>query len=257
MTDHVLRAIDDGVMTLSLNRAEKRNALTDAMYGALAEGLAAAAADPQVRVVVIRAEGDSFSGGNDIGDFMQVAMSGRPQGEMNVFRVLKALAGFEKPLVGVVKGHAVGIGLTLLLHCDLVYAAEDAKISAPFVNLALAPEAASSILLPARIGHARAFAMFALGQVIDGRTAEAWGLANGYAPAGEIDAMALAAARELAKRPPGSVSATKTLMRDVEAMLAAMQREDTAWTTRLYSAEAREAFSAFIERRAPDFSKVS
>lgn len=257
MTEHVLRAVEAGVMTLSLNRAEKRNALTDAMYGALAEALADAAADPAVRVVLIRAEGDSFSGGNDIGDFMQVAMSGKPQGEMNVFRLLKALAEFEKPLVGVVKGHAVGIGLTMLLHCDLIYVAEDAKISAPFVNLALAPEAASSILLPARIGHARAFALFGLGQVIDGRTAEAWGLANSALPAADLDAVALEAARALAQRPPGSITATKKLMRDVEAMVAAMDRENAAWTSRLYSAEAREAFAAFIERRAPDFSKVS
>jgi enoyl-CoA hydratase/carnithine racemase len=256
MTDHVTRALDGGVLTLSLNRPEKRNALTDAMYGALADGLRDGAADPAVKVVLIRGEGDAFSGGNDIGDFMQVAMTGKPQGEMNVFRVLDALAAYDKPIVAAVKGHAVGIGLTLLLHCDLVYAADDSKISAPFVNLALAPEAASSVLLPLRVGHVRAFSMFGLGEVIDGRTAVAWGLANGSGPAADVDGMARAAAEALALRPPGSLAATKRLMRDVEAMRAAMARENGVWTERLYSAEAREAFSAFIERRAPDFSKA-
>ncbi|NEX93471.1 enoyl-CoA hydratase-related protein, partial [Caulobacter sp. 17J65-9] len=183
MTDQVLTGLEGGVLTIALNRPDKKNAITDAMYVTVAEALEAAQADPAVRVVLLRAEGEAFSAGNDIGDFAMIAMSGRPAGEMAVFRVLRALAHLDKPVVAAVRGVAVGIGTTALLHCDLVYVAEDAKLTVPFVNLALVPEAASSVLLPARIGHVRAYEMFALGRAVDGTTAAAWGLANAALPA--------------------------------------------------------------------------
>jgi enoyl-CoA hydratase/carnithine racemase len=151
----------------------------------------------------------------------------------------------------------VGIGVTMLLHCDLVFVAEDAKLSTPFVNLALVPEAASSILLQARIGYARAYAMFALGEPIDGRTAASIGLANAAFPASEVRAKAFAAAKALASRPIGALQATKELMRDSETIAAVIARETEIFGARLRSPETAEALRAFAERRAPDFSKFS
>jgi len=256
MTDHVQVAVDAGVMTLTLARPDKKNALSNAMYGVLADSLERAEADPAVRVVVFQADGDSFSAGNDLQDFAAQA-TGAFEGERHVMRFLKALAQATRPLVAAVQGQAVGVGTTMLLHCDLVFTSPDARLTTPFVNLALAPEAASSLLLPARIGHARAYAMFALGEAVDGATAVAWGLANGCVPLDQLRARARAAADQLVKRPAGSLAVTKTLMRDVEAIAALMDREGELFGQRLRTAEAREAFMAFAERRAPDFSKVS
>lgn len=255
MTEHVKIDRDAGVLTLTLSRPEKKNALSDAMYGALADALESAETDTEVRVVVFQGEGDSFSAGNDLGDFVAQA-TGTFQGERHVWRFLKALAHATRPLVAAVHGQAVGVGTTMLLHCDLVFVAPDARLSVPFVNLALAPEAASSWLLPARIGHARAYAMFALGEVVDGATAAAWGLANAVVPAEDLRARARAAADQLAKRPLGALTITKGLMRDAEAIAALMDKEGALFAERLQTAEAREAFMAFAERRAPDFSKA-
>ena len=144
----------------------------------------------------------------------------------------------------------------MLLHCDLVVAAEDALLSVPFVNLALAPEAASSLLLPAAIGHQRAFELFALGEPLDGRTALAWGLANRAVPAGEVEATAADLAAKVAARAPNSIRKTKRLMRDAEGLWALMQREGEAFGSQMRSPEAMEAFTAFTQKRAPDFSKI-
>jgi len=255
MSEQVLVRVTAGVMTVAFNRPEKKNALTDAMYGAVADALDRAVTDDAIRVVLFRAEGDSFCAGNDIGDFMQIAMGGGGGG--NVFRVLKGLGQFPKPVVAAVKGSAVGIGTTMLLHCDLAYVADDARLSTPFVNLALAPEAASTILLPAQIGHRRAFAMFALGEVVSGRQAADWGLVNAALPAAQVDEAAAKAAAELARRAPRSLQLTKKLMRDGAALWAQMERENEAFGSQLTSPEAREAFSAFIERRPADFSRIA
>jgi enoyl-CoA hydratase/carnithine racemase len=185
-----------------------------------------------------------------------VATGARSPGDGHVYRVLEGLARFEKPLVAAVKGVAVGIGATMLLNCDAVFVAEDARLSTPFVSLALAPEAASTLLLPRLIGHVRAFSMFALGEAIDGRTAAQWGLANAALPASDVDAAARRMAEALAKKPLGSLIHTKRLMRDGEALWAVMQRENAAFGAQLFSPEAREAFMAFAERRPPDFSKL-
>ena len=244
------------VLTLTLDRADKKNAITQAMYSAMAEATERARTDEAVRVLLLRAEGDNFSAGNDIGDFIALGSQGAGPGEMAVFRFLKALADLDKPAVAAVKGRAVGIGLTMLLHCDLVVAAEDALLSVPFVNLALAPEAASSLLLPAAIGHQRAFELFALGEPLDGRTALAWGLANRAVPADQVEATAADLAAKVAARAPNSIRKTKRLMRDAEGLWALMQREGEAFGSQMRSPEAMEAFTAFTQKRAPDFSKI-
>lgn len=256
MTDHIKTELAGGVLTVTLARAEKKNAITQAMYAALAEAAERARTDDAVRVLVFTGEGDSFSAGNDIADFIAIgSQTGNPS-DMAVFRFLKAMADLDKPVVGAVRGRAVGIGLTLLLHCDMVVVAEDALLSAPFINLALAPEAASSLLLPNVLGHQRAFEIFALGEPIDGRTAVAWGLANRAVAADQVDATAQDLAGRLAARAPNSIRKTKRLMRDAEAIWALMQREGEAFGSQMKSPEAMEAFMAFTQKRAPDFSKV-
>ncbi len=256
MTDHIKTELARGVLSVTLARPEKKNAITQAMYAALSDAAERARTDDAVRVLLFRAEGDAFSAGNDIGDFIAIGSQTDQPFDMSVFRFLKAMAELDKPAVAAVRGRAVGIGLTLLLHCDMVVVAEDALLSVPFINLALAPEAASSLLLPAAIGHQRAFEMFALGEPIDGRTAVAWGLANRAVPAGEVEATAAELADRLAARAPNSIRKTKRLMRDAESLWALMQREGEAFGSQMKSPEAMEAFMAFTQKRAPDFSKA-
>ena len=261
MSDHVQTSLGGGVLTVTLARPDKKNAITQAMYAVLAEATERARVDPSVRVLLFRAEGDSFSAGNDIADFIAQGSAGSGgQGDgladLPVFRFLKALADLDRPVVAAVRGRAVGIGLTLLLHCDLVVVAEDALLSAPFVNLALAPEAASSLLLPQALGHRRAFELFALGEAIDGRTALAWGLANRAVPAVEVDAVAADLAAQLAARAPNSLRRTKALMRDAERLWSLMRKEGEVFAGQMSSPEAMEAFMAFTQKRRPDFSKA-
>ena len=256
MTDHIKTELAVGVLTVTLARADKKNAITQAMYAAMADATERARTDDAVRVLVFKGEGDSFSAGNDIGDFIAIgSQTGNPS-DMAVFRFLKALADLDKPVVAAVRGRAVGIGLTLLLHCDMVVVAEDALLSAPFINLALAPEAASSLLLPQVLGHQRAFEIFALGEPIDGKTALAWGLANRAVPADQVEAVADELAGKLAARAPNSIRKTKRLMRDAERLWELMQREGEAFGSQMKSPEAMEAFMAFTQKRAPDFSKA-
>ena len=252
----VLTDLSDGVLTVTFARSAKKNAITQAMYALLAEATNRARTDDAVRVLLFKAEGDSFSAGNDIADFIAIGAQGGGGAvvEAPVFQFLKALAEMDKPVVAAVRGRAVGIGLTLLLHCDMVVVAEDALLSAPFINLALAPEAASSLLLPLAVGHQRAFEIFALGEPIDGRTALAWGLASRAVPAAEVDAVADRLAAKLVARAPNSLRKTKRLMRDAEALWALMQREGEAFGSQMSSPEAMEAFMAFTQKRAPVFS---
>jgi enoyl-CoA hydratase/carnithine racemase len=256
MTEHVKIAVADHVLRITLARPEKKNALTNAMYVAVGEALTRAESDPAVRAVLFDSEGDSFTAGNDISEFAAVAAGIRSRSEMQTHVFLEALARGTKPYVAAVAGLAVGVGVTMLMHCDVTYVAEDARLSTPFVNLALVPEAASTLLIPARIGYARAFQLLALGEPIDGKTAAAIGLVTAALPASEVRAKALAAARSLAAKPAGAIQTTKMLMRDPAAMLAVMAREGEAFGHRLRSPEAAEAFRAFAERRAPDFTKV-
>ncbi|WP_109806726.1 enoyl-CoA hydratase-related protein [Sphingosinithalassobacter portus] len=253
MTENLLASVEDGVLTLVLNRPDKKNALTDAMYAALADNLIAAEKDPAIRAVVFRGEGDMFCAGNDIADF--VAASNDGIAERSVGRFLRALAESSKPLIAAVHGKSVGIGLTMLLHCDQVILAEGAQLIAPFVNLALVPEAASSMLLPARVGHVRAYRIFALGEPVSAADALAWGLANDVVPHADLNATADALARRLAKQPMGALIATKQLMRDPAAIRERLDIENRVFAERLKSPEAQEAFAAFAQRRAPDFTQ--
>jgi enoyl-CoA hydratase/carnithine racemase len=255
MTEHLKTTVIDGVMTLTISRPDKKNALTGAMYDAMSEGLLRAESDPAIKAVVFQGDGDSFTAGNDLADFRAQSTAG-DTGESPAFRFIGQLGCATKPLIAAVQGNAVGVGTTMLLHCDLVYLANDSRLFTPFVNLALVPEAASSWLLPMRIGHVRAYAMFALGEPMDAPTALACGLANAVVPAGEVRARAAAAAQTLARRPTGSLRHTKLLMREQHQIAKKIDEEGAIFRERLHSAEAREALAAFAEKRKPDFSKI-
>lgn len=252
MTDLVKISASNGVMEIVWNRPDKKNALSNLMYRAATAALARAVDDRSIRVVLLASEGDSFTSGNDLADFASAATGGEAPA---AGAFIEAIIQFPKPLVAAVPGLAVGVGTTMLLHCDLVFVAQDAKLTTPFVNLALVPEAASSMLLPARIGHARAFGMFALGEGLTGAQAAQLGLANAALPAGEVLAAARRAASQLAQRPPGAVMAAKKLMREGEKILSHSRAEGAIFGERLRSAEAMEAFTAFREKRPADFSR--
>jgi enoyl-CoA hydratase/carnithine racemase len=248
MTDHVRSDISNGVLTMTLNRPEKKNALTRDMYQALADGIDGAGHNPDVRCVLIQAEGDTFTAGNDLGDFA-AANRGEPDAVRSGGNpLLAALARATTPLVAAVNGRAVGVGTTAL-HCDLVFVSDDALLTTPFVN----PGAGSSGIQPTclRIGHARAFSMFVLGEAVDAKMAVDWGIANAACPAGELRERARAAAEAVAARPASAVTITKALMRDPAALAARMEVEGVHFAAQLKSADAREAFAAFAGKRAP------
>lgn len=259
MSDHILIEKSGGVLTLTMNRPDKKNALTRAMYQSMGEAIDQAAFDKDVRCILIQANGDMFTAGNDLADFAAVNA-----GEANANEarrggnpLLAALARATTPLIAAVNGRAVGVGTTMLLHCDLVYVSEETLLTTPFVNLALVPEAASSVTLPSRIGHARAFAMFVLGEAVDAKKAVDWGIANEAVPLDQLRAKARAAAEAVAARPPAAVTITKALMRDAAGIAARMDEEGVHFAAQLKSPEAKEAFAAFAEKRAPDFGKVA
>ena len=255
MTQHVVVEKSDKILTLTLNRPDKKNALTRAMYQTLATEIAGSDSDPNVRCILIKANGDMFTAGNDLADFAAVGNSTAAPTPADANPLLPALARARTPIVAAVNGRAVGVGVTMLLHCDMVYVAEDALLIAPFVNLALVPEAGSSLLMPLRIGHARAFEMFVLGEPVNAERAVNWGIANRSVPQAALHATARATAIAIAARAPASVVATKSLMRDEAVLLARMSQESGHFIRQLKSAEFKEAFTAFSERRAPDFSQ--
>lgn len=253
MTDHILAQTTGRILTLQLNRPEKKNALTVAMYQSLADHLAAAEADPAVRVVVIRGSADCFTAGNDLMDFMQNPPTGE---DAAVGQFLRAIATIKKPLAAIVDGPAIGIGTTLLLHCDLVYAGEGARFKLPFVNLGLCPEAASSFLLPRLAGTARASELLLLGREFDTAEALSMGLVNAVFPSADLVPLAMERLAQLAAQPPEAVRVSKELIRggDRTAIAEVMRAEFEQFMSRLMSPEAMEAFQAFAEKRAPDFS---
>jgi len=250
----ILSHTENGVATLTFNRVDKKNAITRAMYAALADGLEAAQADVAVRVVLIQGSPVVFTAGNDIGDFQN-----RPAQEENppVQRFQHALMQLSKPVVAAVCGAAVGIGTTLLFHCDLVYAGDNAKFSMPFINLGLCPEYSSSLLAPQMFGYHRAAEVLLLGETFTADTALEFGLVNRIAPPDEVNALALAQARKLATKPMVSLVQTKRLLkRGQEAtVLAHMEDEHSTFAGLMREPAAREAFNAFQEKRKPDFSK--
>lgn len=248
---HVEYAVEKRVATITFARPAKKNAFTHGMYDQLAAAMAEAEHDPDVRAVLVTGAGGAFTAGNDLSDFMHNPPSG---GDSPVWRVIRAFAFAEKPVIAAVEGAAVGIGTTMLLHCDLVYADPKARFALPFVDLALTPEAGSSLLLPKLIGLQRATEIFLLDNRFDTEKAHELGIVN-QVTENPIDA-ARAAARRLCDKPPGAVRATKRLLREpVRRQLeSVLQDEGATFVTCLGSPEANEAFSAFFEKRTPDFS---
>ena len=251
----ILSHIEAGVMTITLNRVEKKNSFTAAMYARLADVLDAAGHDASVRAVVIQGHETIFSAGNDIADFLNVPPN-HPQAP--VFRFLRAISTFAKPLLASVCGPAVGIGTTLLLHCDLVYAGDNAAFSVPFVNLGLCPEAASSFLLPQLMGNARAAEALLLGEPFTAETALELGLINRIVPPAEANTLAQKQAQKLAAKPLAALMETKRLMKKTHSGFVAerIAEEAASFGRMLSEPAAREAFTAFMEKRRPDFSRV-
>ena len=251
----ILVHTEAAVMTITINRVEKKNSLTAAMYGSLADALDSAARDAAVRVVVIQGHELIFSAGNDINDFLSVPPDAS---DAPVFRFLRSLSTFAKPLVAAVCGPAVGIGTTMLLHCDLVYAGDNAAFSLPFVNLGLCPEAASSLLLPQLMGHQRAAEALLLGEPFTAETALEVGLINRIVPPAEANALAQMQAQKMAAKPLSSLLETKRLMKLGNAALIAARiaEESSSFGRMLREPAAREAFTAFVEKRRPDFTTL-
>ena len=250
----ILTTEDGGVQTIQFNRPQKKNAITAHMYAALADALVRARETSSVRAVLILGGVDVFTAGNDLQDFMN---SPPGDGDSPVFRFLKEISHAPKPLVAAVRGAAIGVGTTLLLHCDLVYAADNARFSLPFTQLGLVPEAASSLLLPQLMGYQRAAERLLLGEPFAAADALQMGLVSAVRPVDEVVAHARAQAERLVALPAAALRATKRLMKHdrIEAIEARMQLEGEEFRKRLTSPEAREAFSAFFERRTPDFSQ--
>ena len=257
MSEHVLVEKSEKLLVLTLNRTDKKNALTRAMYQTLATEIAGADTDPNIRCILVLANGDMFTAGNDLADFAAIGNATAAPKPEDANPLLAALARARTPIVAAVNGRAVGVGVTMLLHCDIVLVSEDALLTTPFVNLALVPEAASSLLMPLRIGHVRAFEMFVLGEPVTAEKAVSWGLANRAVPAADLRAAARATAAAIAARAPAAVVSTKSLMREESVLLARMSQESVHFVRQLKSAEFKEAFTAFSERRAPDFSKFA
>jgi enoyl-CoA hydratase/carnithine racemase len=242
-------------MTITLNRVEKKNSFTTAMYSACAQALEAAKTDASVRVVVFQGHATVFSAGNDIADFLNNPSPGLSS---PVLHFLRNLASFPKPVIAAVCGPAVGIGTTLLFHCDLVYAGDNAAFAMPFVNLGLCPEAASSLLVPQMMGYHRAAEALLLGEPFMAEAALEVGLVNRVVPPTEANGMAQAQARKLAAKPLSALMETKRLMKKgtQTQVLAVIEDEAASFGRMLAEPAAREAFAAFLEKRKPDFSKV-
>ncbi|MFZ1364729.1 MAG: enoyl-CoA hydratase [Brachymonas denitrificans] len=250
----ILFHTENGVATITFDRVEKKNSFTAAMYAAMAQFLKEAAQDDAVRVVVFQGHPTVFSAGNDIADFLHNPPS---TPEAPVFQFLQQISGFPKPVVAAVAGPAVGIGTTLLFHCDLVYAGDNAAFAMPFVNLGLCPEAGSSLLAPRLMGHARAAEALLLGEPFQAEAALEMGLVNRIVPPTEVNALAQRQAAKLASKPMSSLLETKRLLKQTLAndIQVRMAEEATSFGRMLQEPAAKEAFTAFMEKRVPDFSK--
>src|SRR5579864_4268570 len=252
MAMDILVECADGVLTIAFNRPERKNAITAAMYQTMADALVDAQADASVRAILIRGSAGIFSAGNDLEEFMKAPPTGE---NAPVFQFLRAISSAEKPVVASVAGAAVGVGTTLLLHCDLVYAAETATFSLPFSQLGLCPEAASSLLLQRVAGYQGAAEKLLLGEAFDAKEAQRMGFVNRLLAASEVDAFALAQAVKLAALPASSLRVTKSLMKRASQheIQTQMSEEAVHFGKMLLAPEAREAFKAFFEKRKPDF----
>ena len=252
MTD-IITERSGNILRIQLNRPERKNAMTSAMYITLADLLNHAAEDDEIRVVLWHGAGDSFSAGNDIQDFLKNPPGA---GESPQARLIEALVNFDKPIVAAVQGAAIGSGPTMLNHCDFVFAGESARFQMPFVNLALVPEFGSSFTVPARIGYLRAAELILLGLCFGAARAAELGLVTRILPDQELLGTATATARELAAKSPAALQACKRLMRSStrKQLERAAKLENEEFSTRVRSADAREAFTAFLEKRPPHFA---
>jgi enoyl-CoA hydratase/carnithine racemase len=252
MTEQILVSHDGDVQVIRMNRPEKKNALTLAMYGGLADALVRGEADSGVAVHLLAGSGGDFTAGNDLNDFLTL----RGLGGTDLERFLSALSLLSKPVVAAVGGAAVGIGSTMLLHCDMIVAAANSRFQFPFVNLGLVPEAASSLLLPRLCGYQRAAELLLLGEIFDAAKAREIGLINRIVPDGEEEQTAMDIARRLAAQPLNSVRQAKALLKtDAEPVWDRMMRERPLFEAALSSPELQEAVAAFRERRRPDFKQ--
>lgn len=249
-------ACSEGVQTIRMQRPEKKNALLPAMYAAMYEALRDGDARDDVRAHILTGSGGVFTAGNDIKDFMSRADGqAPPAGESPVHTFIDYLPRVEKPLIAAVDGLAVGVGATMLFHCDLVYATPAARFVTPFLDLGLVPEAGSSLLIPRRMGHARAFEMLALGEPFSAERAREAGLVNAVVEAGDLETTARAAALRLAAKPPAALKVARDLLRgaSIDEIVERLEAESRLFAERMTSPEAREAFLAFVEKRPPDF----
>ncbi|NKB42810.1 MAG: enoyl-CoA hydratase [Alphaproteobacteria bacterium] len=253
MSEHIKSSHAGGILTLTISRPEKKNALTVAMYAALADAISDADNNKDVRVVLITGSEDSFTAGNDLKDFLD-----NPPVDPSspVFRFMHAIAGAKKPVVAAVNGLAIGIGTTMLLHCDLVYAVDTARFQLPFVNLGLVPELGSSLVLPAIAGRAQAAELLMFGDPFNAAKAKEIGLINTVCSAEDLISTAQSAAEKLAAKPPVALRKTKALLNmNVDDIRARIDQEAKVFGEQLNSAEVKEAIAAFFEKRVPDFSK--
>jgi enoyl-CoA hydratase/carnithine racemase len=249
MAEHILVNDEGELRIIRLNRPEKKNALTLAMYGQMTEALRDAEGNAAIRCIVIAAAPGAFTAGNDIGDFAKAATGGMAWNR-SALSFLDALARCGKPIVAAVGGIAIGIGTTMLFHCDHVVMASEATLSTPFLKLGLLPEAASTLLAPARMGYARAFSLLAMGRPLTAAEAKAAGLVNTIVAASEVDGAATSAAREIAALPPRALAVTRDLMRgNIEAVAQRIEAEGSHFSELLQSEEARTAFAAFFARK--------
>ncbi len=254
-SDLIALDLRGGVQSLTFNRPEKKNALTSAMYGAMSHALVTGDSDPGVCVHLFLGNEAGFTAGNDLKDFLSAAQGG--EFDANALAFLKALSSSAKPVVAAVDGMAIGIGTTLLLHCDLVYASPRAQFRTPFIDLGLVPEAASSLLMPARMGHQMAFELLCLGTTFDAERALAAGLINAIHPSDQLEQRAREAAESLAKKPQAALKAARALMRGDHASIdARIDEEIEVYKTCLKTSEAREAFQAFLDKRPPNFARA-
>jgi enoyl-CoA hydratase/carnithine racemase len=256
----ILTHIENGILTISFNRPEKKNAITSAMYQAMADALIAAETDVAVRVILITGKPEIFTAGNDLEDFMKNAASLASATTVPpVYQFMQALSNSGKPVIAAVSGAAVGIGTTLLMHCDLIYLADNAKLSMPFTQLGLCPEFASSMIFQQIVGYQRAAEKLMLGEAFSAEDAYEMGFVNRVLPQAELLPYALHQAAKLVALPAASVRVTKRLMKAGQpaAVAAKMTEENTHFASMLNAPEAKEAFTAFFQKRRPDFSQFN
>jgi enoyl-CoA hydratase/carnithine racemase len=255
----ILSSIENGILTLEFNRPERKNAITAAMYQAMADALTAAETDASVRAILLAGKPEIFTAGNDLEDFMKNAPSSGAIEDRSVYKFMMALSGASKPVVAAVSGNAVGIGTTLLMHCDLVYAADNAKFSMPFAQLGLCPEFGSSVLLTQIAGYPRAAEKLMLGEAFGAHEALDMGLISKVLPVEELRAFAEGQAAKLVALPASSIRTTKALMKAARTAptAQAIAEENKHFSAMLSSPEAKEAFMAFFQKRKPDFTQFS